>query len=80
MKSRYPQTQGTERCSSRKNLRLPEVQAKVGLGRDSVYRLARAGKFPKPIKVSERCGGWFEDELDAYLECRAAERDRDQAA
>jgi prophage regulatory protein len=62
-------------AKSRRILRLPAVIAKSGLGRDSVYRLAKAGKFPKPVKLSERASGWFEDEIDAYLAKRAADRD-----
>jgi prophage regulatory protein len=61
---------------ARRVLRLPEVISKTGLCRDTVYRLGRqGGGFPKPIKISERASGWFEDELDAYLERRAAARE-----
>jgi len=45
-------------------LRLPATIAKTGLGRDSIYRGAREGWFPKPVKLSERASGWFEDEPD----------------
>jgi prophage regulatory protein len=60
---------------SRRILRLPGVIDKTGLGRDSIYRGGREGWFPKPIKLSERASGWFEDEIDACLEQRAAARD-----
>lgn len=60
---------------SRRVLRLPQVIAKAALGRDSIYRGAREGWFPKPFKLSERASGWFEDEVDAFLEMRAAQRD-----
>jgi prophage regulatory protein len=53
---------------------------KSGLARDTLYRRARTGDFPKPVKLSERASGWFEDEIDAWLAQRAAERDRPQAA
>jgi len=55
-------------------LRLPAVEAKTGLGHDSIYRLARIGKFPKPVKISERASGWLEHEIDAYIEKRASLR------
>ena len=61
--------------TSRRILRLPRVLDKTGLGRDSIYRLAREGRFPKPIKLSTQASGWFEDEVDAFLATRAAERD-----
>ena len=60
---------------SRRVLRLPQVIAKTCLGRDSIYRGGREGWFPKHIKLSERASGWFEDEIDAFLELRAAQRD-----
>jgi prophage regulatory protein len=63
---------------NRRILRLPQAIAKSGLGRDSIYRLGHEGKFPKPVKLSERASGWLEDEIDAWLEKRAAERDRAQ--
>jgi prophage regulatory protein len=65
--------------SQRRMLRLNDVIKKVGLGRDSIYRLARGKGFPKPIKLGERASAWFEDEVDAYLEKRAAERDQQAA-
>lgn len=61
---------------SRRVLRLRDVIAKTGLGRDTIYRGAREGWFPKPIKLSERASGWFEDEIDdEFLAKRAAERE-----
>ena len=60
---------------SRRVIRLPQVIAKTGLGRDSIYRGARDNWFPKPIKLSAHASGWFEDEVDAFLETRAAQRD-----
>jgi prophage regulatory protein len=65
---------------SRRVLRLPQVLLKTGLGRDSIYRGGHEGWFPKPIKLSERASGWFEDEVDSFLEHRAAQRDQQPAA
>lgn len=48
-------------------LRLPAVQERTGLGRDSIYRGAREGWFPRPVKISERASGWLEHEIDAFL-------------
>ena len=61
-------------ASVRKILRLPAVQAKTGLGRDSIYRLGRQGLFPARIKLRQRCSGWFEDEIESWLAERAAKR------
>ena len=58
-----------------KILRLPAVEAKSGLKRDSIYRLAKLGQFPKPVKISQWASGWVESEIDAYLAGRIATRD-----
>lgn len=55
-------------------LRLPEVVRRTGLGRDTVYRLARNGAFPKPLKLSERASGWIESEIDQWVADLAAKR------
>ena len=53
----------------------PEVEAATGLSRSSLYRLAAAGQFPRPIKLGPRAVGWRADELANWLEQRTAERD-----
>jgi prophage regulatory protein len=65
---------------TRRLLRLPATIEKVGLGRDSIYRGAREGWFPKPVKLSERSSGWLEHELDAWIEQRTALRDTQSPA
>lgn len=51
-------------------LRLPKVIELTGLGRDSIYRLANAGQFPRPRKISERASAWREDEIREWIESR----------
>ena len=51
-------------------LRLPAVCELTGIGRDTIYRLARAGNFPKPRKITERCSAWRLDELEAWMDSR----------
>ena len=50
--------------------RLPDVMELTGLGRGSIYRLAKLGRFPKPVKLSDRASGWRETDLNAWLESR----------
>jgi prophage regulatory protein len=45
-----------------------------------VGRLETAGKFPQHIDLGANSIAWFEDEIDAFLEEKAAERDRGKAA
>lgn len=42
----------------------------TGLGRTRRYELARLGKFPQKIKLSDRASGYRLSELMAWLESR----------
>ena len=48
-------------------LRRPEVEAKVGLGRRSIYKLMREGQFPLPVRIGPRAVRWSASEIDAWL-------------
>ncbi|HEY0179820.1 MAG TPA: AlpA family transcriptional regulator [Dokdonella sp.] len=61
-------------------IRLPEVLRLTGLGKSQVYALAKAGKFPTPIKLSERCSAFEESEIRAWIAERIAERNAKAAA
>jgi prophage regulatory protein len=39
-------------------IRLPEVRRLVGLSHSSIYRLVSQGRFPVPLKISERAVRW----------------------
>jgi len=56
-------------------LRLTAVVEKTGLKKDSIYRGGREGWFPRPIKLNERCSGWIEAEIDAFIDRRRKARD-----
>lgn len=51
-------------------LRLPEVKARVGLSRSSIYVAVSKGKFPRPIQLGDRAVGWVEAEVEAWLSLR----------
>jgi prophage regulatory protein len=53
-------------------LRLPAVKARTGLA-TSIYQLARAGAFPRPIKLGAKASGWIQSEVDEFLARRIAE-------
>ncbi len=57
-----------------KLLRLPEVKARTGLSRSTIYALIGQNKFPRHIPLGLRCVGWLESEIDAWIENRAASR------
>lgn len=60
-------------------LRLPQVIELTGYSRDSVYRLAREGKFPRRVELSDRASRWSEREILEWIEARKAERSREVA-
>jgi prophage regulatory protein len=58
----------------RRILRVAAVVIKTGLSRTTIWRMVRAGQFPPPIALSERATGWLSDEIDRFIEARAAKR------
>ena len=63
-------------------LRLDEVVKATGLKAPTVYRAAREGRFPKPLKLlpGGRASGWLAAEVAEFIEQRAAGRTEGQAA
>lgn len=51
----------------RRALRIYRVTDKTGVSKSHIYRLIKAGDFPKPIKISERVSVWDEAALDEWL-------------
>lgn len=54
-------------------LRLPEVLARTGLSRSTIYVRLDQGRFPRPVSLGGRAVGWVEAELDEWLRERIAE-------
>ncbi len=48
-------------------IRLPEVIARVGLKRSSIYQRMAEGRFPKGRSLGPRCVVWVEAEVDAWI-------------
>lgn len=57
---------------SEKIISKPEVASRIGVSLPTLDRMVRAGKFPKPIKISDRRVGWFEYVPSEWLKVRAA--------
>lgn len=51
-----------------KILRLPDVKARTGLSRSSIYSRISAGTFVAPIKIGPRSVGWLEREVEAWID------------
>ncbi|WP_412549952.1 helix-turn-helix transcriptional regulator [Sinorhizobium meliloti] len=48
-------------------LKLREVMSMTSLGSSTIYRRMKAGKFPKPKRLSEACVTWRESEIQKWM-------------
>lgn len=54
-------------------LKLGEVCHKTSLGSTFIYSEMRKERFPKAIKLAEKCVRWRESEIDAWILLRQQE-------
>jgi len=59
---------------SQRIIRKPELFSRIGLSDATVWRLERAGKFPKRIRLGGNSVGWLSTELEEWIEKKAADR------
>lgn len=52
----------------RRVIREPEIVERTGLSRVTIWRLEKAGNFPKRIQLGANSKGWFDDEIDRWLD------------
>jgi prophage regulatory protein len=55
-------------------IRKPELFARVGLSDATIWRLEKAGKFPRRVKLGGNSVGWLSDEFEAWLSARLENR------
>lgn len=51
-------------------LRRPDVEARTGLSRSTIYDWMKRGEFPKPVALGARLVGWRETDIAAWLAAR----------
>lgn len=51
-------------------IRRHQVQDLTGLKKSHIYAMAKAGKFPRQIKLSDKAVGWVEKEVASWLDGR----------
>ncbi|MBN8899428.1 MAG: hypothetical protein BGO51_06445 [Rhodospirillales bacterium 69-11] len=58
-------------------LRFPQLEVDKGIpySRMHVDRLEKAGQFPKRVRLGPMTVAWVEEEIDAYLATKMAERE-----
>ena len=49
-------------------MRLSEVKAVTGLSKTTIYRFEKEGRFPSRVSLGERSVGWFEDDIQSFLQ------------
>lgn len=55
-------------------LRRPEVLARTGLSKTSVYSFVASGTFPAPVVIGPRSVAWKESDLNAWIASRVSAR------
>lgn len=53
--------------------RLHHLKQRLGVSGSSIWAWVKAGKFPKPIKLSENCTAWNAADVEAWAQERIAE-------
>lgn len=61
-------------------LRIPEVVARTGLSRSSIYSKMADGSFPRSFALSPRAIGFLEADISSWIEARVAESRRPHRA
>jgi prophage regulatory protein len=56
-------------------IRKPELLSRVPLSDPTIWRLERAGRFPRRLQLGGNSVGWLEEEIDAWLAERVVARD-----
>lgn len=53
-------------------IRRPEVSHITGLSRSHIYKLAKDGDFPRPIRLSARSVAWNLSDVVRWMDARVA--------
>ena len=51
-------------------LRRPDVEARTGLSRSTIYDWMKRGEFPQPVKLGARLVAWRKSDIADWLESR----------
>ena len=56
-------------------LRLPEVKARSGLARSTIYKYIANGLWTKPVRLGGKAVGWPKYEIDKLITARISGKD-----
>ncbi len=51
-------------------VRPEEVRKMLGVSRTTLWRMVRAGAFPRPVQISQRNRGYLLDDVQAWMQAR----------
>ena len=51
-------------------LRLPEVIARTGLSRSTIYAFMASGAFPRQVPLGSRAVGWAENDINSWIQSK----------
>ena len=54
-------------------IRLPDVEGATGCKKSTIYELMKAGRFPKPVRLSARHVAWSEAAVLQWVQDRIQE-------
>jgi predicted DNA-binding transcriptional regulator AlpA len=57
-------------------VRLAQVLRVIPLGKTCWWEGVKSGRFPKPVKLSERCVAWRVEDIHALIKQIAAQNDK----
>jgi prophage regulatory protein len=57
-------------------IRLNPLKERLGVSGSSIWAWTKAGKFPKPIKLSENCTAWNVADVEAWAQSRISASQR----
>jgi len=59
-------------------IRRDELLMLVGLSDATIWRMEKAGRFPRRIQLGRNSVGWLSDEVDAWMREKASNRDQNE--
>ena len=58
-----------------KLIKMHEVQGRTARSRAAIYADIKLGKFPKPVKTSDKSSAWVDLEIEEWIAARVTLRD-----
>jgi prophage regulatory protein len=71
MAHQNPQTQN-DTLKAGCNMRVSALATRLGISKNTIWRLVRKGEFPKPIKLSEKVTVWKAEDVLAWMKGKEA--------